>query len=327
MFARLSLQIFKIGSTALAIGTLMILCPFAVLAQALPGIAPLEVIVSFLPQILLVSSLAALVLAIQNWRLALLALPILFLTGLPFITFSKYETGTGGPCAESECLTVITANIYGMRSAMPKLNALAERENADLVAINEAASAMTQARYLQIFPAYETVIHAAWENMPKHMGNPITLLSRLPIESSQRILRDDTGRRAYLVADLSGPWNNLRVIAAHATTPLNQRDLSTRNILLSAASAELDENQTFIMMGDFNTTPWSPTFRKLPGKRAGDPRLSNTWPTFAQWLGLSIDHILFRGDLELVEFRVLESVGSDHYPILARFRPRAPSES
>lgn len=320
MTPSLSLRLFNIGSTALSIVTLMILCPFAVLAQALPGIAPLELIVSFLPQILLVSSVAAILLAFQSLRLALLACPLIFLTALPFLTFSKFEAGSKTDCEAEQCLTVITANIYGIRAAMPKLNALAEKEGADLVAINEAVSGLTAEDYLPIFPDHPHVVHAAWENMPKHMGNPITLLSRQPFEQSERILRTDTGRRAYLVADLTAPWADLRVVALHARTPLTQRTLNARNTILRAAGTALEAQDGFIMLGDLNLTPWSPTFRQLPGKRAGDPRLSNTWPTFAAWLGLSIDHVMFAGDLELVEFKILESVGSDHYPILARFR-------
>lgn len=320
MTPSLSLRLFKLSSTALSIVTLMILCPFAMLAQALPGIAPLEIIVSFLPQILLVSTIAAASLAVQNMRLAILALPILLITALPFLTLSKFERGSGQVCAAGDCLTVLTANIYGIHAAMPKLNAIAEREGADLIAINEAGSGLLAEDYQPVFPTYPHVLHAAWETMPKHMGNPITVLSRVPFENTERVLRTDTGRRAYLVADLEPPWADARIVALHAHTPLTQGALNARNTILEAVNERLAAQDTLILLGDFNLTAWSPTFRSLPGKRAGDPRLSNTWPTFAPLLGLSIDHIMFDGDLELVEFKVLESVGSDHYPILARFR-------
>ena len=320
MTPSLSLRLFKLCSTALSIVPLMILCPFAVLGQVLPGIAPLEIIVSFLPQILLVSVIAAISLAVQNLRLALLALPIIFFTALPFLTLSKFERGSQAACAPGECLTVITANIYGIHAAMPKLNALAEREGADLIAINEAGSGLTAEDYEPIFPDYPSILHAAWENMPNHMGNPITVLSRVPFEYTERVLRTDTGRRAYLVADLAAPWRDTQIVALHARTPLTQRTLTARNAILNAEDDRLAAQDTFILLGDLNLTPWSPTFRGLPGQRAGDPRLSNTWPTFAPLLGLSIDHIMFDGELELVEFKVLDSVGSDHYPILARFR-------
>lgn len=313
-------RIFKVGATVLSIVTLGILCPLAMLAQVFPGIVPLELIVSFLPQILLVSVISAAALAVHRLRLAVLALPVIFFAALPFLTFSKFATGTGEACAPGECLTVITANIYGLDAAMPKLNALAEREGADLIAINEAASGLTEADYASFFPNFPNVIHAAWENMPKHMANPITLLSNLPVEREEKVLMGDTGGRAYLQADLAAPWDGTRIIALHARTPLSQRRLEARNQIFRRANDALSSRETFILMGDFNLTSWSPTFRQLPGNRAGDPRRSNTWPTFAPLLGLSIDHIMFDGDLVLVEFKVLESVGSDHYPVLARFR-------
>ncbi len=320
MILSLGLQLFRIGSTALSIFTLMILCPFATLAQAIPGISELEMLVSFLPQILLASTIAAATLIYLNKRLLLFALPIIFITATPFMFFSKYEAASGPPCQEGECLTVITANIYGLPSAMGELQIIAEREGADIVAINEAVSGMDMERYADAFPNFAHGTHAAWENMPHHMGNPLTLLSKDEFAFSDRILRSDTGRRAYVIADLDGAWSGTRIIATHAMTPLSPAMIKARNKLLREASSALYDQETFIMLGDFNLTPWSPTFRRLPGKRAGDPRLSNTWPTFFPLLGLSIDHIMFEGDLELVEFRVLESVGSDHFPILARFR-------
>ncbi|MEL6860670.1 MAG: endonuclease/exonuclease/phosphatase family protein [Pseudomonadota bacterium] len=316
----LGLQLFRIGATALSIVTLIILCPFATLAQVLPGFAPLEMLISFLPQILLASTIAAATLIYLNKRLLLFALPIIFITATPFMFFSKYEAPSGPPCAPGECLTVITANIYNLPNAMQDLQVLAEREDADIVAINEAVSGMDMDRYEAVFPDYAHGKHVTRATSRYHTGNPLSLLSKTPFAFSDQVSGRETGRRAYIIADLDGAWSRTRLIATHAMTPLSQPGIRARNALLQDASAALADQETFILMGDFNLTPWSPTFRRLPGKRAGDPRLSNTWPTFFPPLGLSIDHIMFGGDLELVEFRVLESVGSDHYPVLARFR-------
>ena len=105
-----------------------------------------------------------------------------------------------------------------------------------------------------------------------------------------------------------------------ARAPVTASWTQARNNLLSIAGDTAATAEQFILMGDFNTTPWSATFRDLPGNRAGDPRFSATWPTFFPALGISIDHILASDNLELVEFKVLESVGSDHYPLMAKFR-------
>lgn len=310
------------ASTALAIVCLMILCPVIMFGQVFRGISPVEMTVSFLPQILLISTLSVAGLLLHNVRAAMLGGAIVLITATPFIFHSKHQTPSPASCGPEACLTVITANIYGRPDSMLLLGAIAAREGADLVAINEAVSRIEGSDYRAAFPQYDDVIHVAWENMPPHMGNPISLLSRHPIETYERVLREDTGRRAFIVARLGGAWKETQVVVAHALTPMTQPQLNARNTLLREVNAKIDRTGDFILMGDFNTTPWSPTFRSLPGKRAGDPRRSNTWPTWG-WtplLGLSIDHILFDGELELVEFKVLESVGSDHYPILARFR-------
>ncbi|MEM9053995.1 MAG: endonuclease/exonuclease/phosphatase family protein [Pseudomonadota bacterium] len=300
------------------------LCFLTIIAQIAPFQSPaLEMIASFLPQILIFSVLANAIAFFGPRRLALVATVLLVIAALPFVFFSKFERPTGTTCDVGECLTVITINLWGESEFMPALSRLAEREQADLIGINEAASLITEAVYLRHFPDYEQAIHAAWENMPKHMGNPISLLARKPVASSDRILRDDTARRAYIWADLVAPWQETRIVIAHAMTPTSSAGLQTRNTLLEAASDAALQSKSFILMGDFNLTPWTPTFRGLPGKRAGDPRFTRTWPTTNALFGLPIDHIMFSDNLELVEFRVLESIGSDHYPILARFKRRS----
>ncbi|MEM9178915.1 MAG: endonuclease/exonuclease/phosphatase family protein, partial [Pseudomonadota bacterium] len=160
------------------------------------------------------------------------------------------------------------------------------------------------------------------ESMPRHMGNPITLLSRRPLADRDRILRRDTAGRAYITADLGGDWQGTRIVLAHAMTPLRHDGLMARNTLLRVAGEAAKDSGSFIMMGDFNLTPWAPQFRRLPGKRAGDPRGVATWPTSLRMVGLPIDHIMFDGDLELVDVRVLDPIGSDHLPVLATFRRR-----
>jgi len=304
---------------AVSVYAFSLLC---LLAQIFPNVRTLQLIISFLPHILVTGVIASLALAVIRPYAAFAGAILVLASGAPFLLFSKYEPPARAECAPQECLTVITANIYGRRDAMLTLSALAAEEGADLISINEAVSRMTDYSYLQAFPSHPNVVHAAWETMPRHMGNPITLLSRIPIVDRQRTLRDDTAGRAYIVADLGGTWQETRVVLGHAMVPLWNEGLAARDTLLSAASSAAVESESFLMMGDFNLTPWAPQFRSLPGRRAGDPRWTATWPSKLPWLGIPIDHILFDGDLELVEVRVLDSIGSDHLPVLARFRKR-----
>lgn len=289
-------------------------------AQVAPELHVLEMITSFLPHILVLGAVATIALGFHDRRIAAIGAALTLIAAAPFLTFSKYETPTGEPCPPNLCLTVITANIYSVPKAMSELSAAASREGADIVAINEAVKFMTGSDYMQAFPSNNYVVNAAWESMPKWMGNPIALLSRLRIADQQRVLRRDTGRRAYIVADLDDNWEGTRIVVAHAMTPVSPFGLQTRNTLLREAGKAAAQSDTFVMMGDFNLAPWTPTFRNLPGKRAGDPRISRTWPTAFGLFGIPIDHIMFSDDLELVEARVLGPIGSDHHPIMAKFK-------
>ena len=291
-----------------------------ILAQIIPGLFLLEMVASFLPHILVSGLVISALLARYDKKIAAAGAVLTLVAALPFLTFSKSVAPSGEACGPSECLTIITANVLGKSDATLALLDLAAREQADVVAINESINLILEPEYRPAFDRYDNLIHAAWENMPKHMGNALTLATDRSLAFQDRVLRRDTGRRAYIVADLDGDWTGTRLIAAHAMTPVSPLGMQTRDALLSAAGAAAAESESFILMGDFNLTPWTPAFRKLPGKRAGDPRFSRTWPVAFGPFGIPIDHIMFSDDLELVETRVLEPIGSDHYPVLAKFK-------
>lgn len=309
----------KPGLTLFAIGAFS-LSVLNLLAQFIPGVPFLELLVSFVPHTLALGIIAALSLALVRPRAAIAGAVLALASGAPFLLFSKYAAPMQAECGPGGCLTVMTANIYNKRDAMKNLNALAIQEQADIIAINEAVSRMTDSSYRQAFPNYPHVVHASRESFSRHMSSPITLLSRIPIADRDRVLPDNTARRAYIVADLGGDWQKTRIVVTHAMVPMGKSGVQTRDTLLEAAGDAAAQSETFIFMGDFNLTPWSSTFRSLPGKRAGDPRLVATWPVGFTAIGIPIDHMMFAGDLELVEARVLAPIGSDHRPVLAKFR-------
>ncbi|MEO1188442.1 MAG: hypothetical protein AAFW60_05155, partial [Pseudomonadota bacterium] len=97
------------------------------IAQFIPGIVLLELLVSLLPHSLFIGVLASLALASVRPRIALLGAGLVLGSAMPFLLFSKYQTPTEVECAPNECLTVITANIHGRRDAMEQLSVLAIR--------------------------------------------------------------------------------------------------------------------------------------------------------------------------------------------------------
>lgn len=305
--------------SALAAGCFLVLCPLVLLAQVAPGVALFEMAVSYLPQIFMLSVFAALALATYRPRFAAAGGIIAAVAALPFLTFSKFHAPSRIDCPPQTCLTVITANVFMQREAMVQLGALAEQEQADLVAINETSPRFSAREFDHHFPAFER-LRTDLDATPAQGSHPITLLSRQPVKQSRKLVPNEAAGRGLMVADLADDWGGTRIVVTHPLIPITPSWTQARNALLDIAGDTAAQSERFILMGDFNTTPWSATFRDLPGKRAGDPRFSATWPTFFPIMGITIDHILASENLELVEFKVLDSVGSDHYPLMARFK-------
>ena len=87
-----------------------------------------------------------------------------------------------------------------------------------------------------------------------------------------------------------------------------------------------------IVMGDLNDVAWSHTtrlFRRLSGLL--DPRIGRqtmaTFPVAAPLLRFPLDHVFVSNHFKLVEFRRLEDIGSDHFPVLATLQLEAAAEA
>ena len=80
------------------------------------------------------------------------------------------------------------------------------------------------------------------------------------------------------------------------------------------------------MAGDWNITPYSPYFDELK-KRSGLKYEittifpAHTWPSpfILPLFQIPIDHILYKGDLQLISKERGPAMGSDHYPLIATF--------
>ena len=114
------------------------------------------------------------------------------------------------------------------------------------------------------------------------------------------------------------------VLAAHAPPPVSARMADMRNTLLDLV-AQLSRQRAdnrLIVMGDLNTSVWSPQFAALleDGQMdtwSADVLVDSTWLSKSPFLGLTIDHVLHREGISLGARRVGPDIGSDHYPLLA----------
>ena len=88
-------------------------------------------------------------------------------------------------------------------------------------------------------------------------------------------------------------------------------------------------DDSVIVMGDLNLTPWSPLFRDflIAADLHDASRGHGLTPTWYRWpffpFGLVLDHGLASQDIVCTKRAVQGDVGSDHRPVTFEFTPAA----
>jgi endonuclease/exonuclease/phosphatase (EEP) superfamily protein YafD len=113
------------------------------------------------------------------------------------------------------------------------------------------------------------------------------------------------------------PGGAIQLTALHPLPPGTPGAVRTQAAMFREVADNVPDNGRFIVLGDLNTTVWSPNYALLPGRRAGDPRFVTTFPAWAPLLGIAIDHILIGDAMTVARSAVGPNLGSDHRPVLA----------
>lgn len=114
----------------------------------------------------------------------------------------------------------------------------------------------------------------------------------------------------------------LTAVVAHLYPPMTSRWASYQTEQRDQIAARVRELAgPVILMGDFNATPWSRTFRGLVAEtglcdsRAGFG-LQASWHTGIPLLRIPIDHLLASCTIGVRDRRIGPDVGSDHFPVI-----------
>lgn len=159
--------------------------------------------------------------------------------------------------------------------------------------------------------------------VPGALGAGITLLSRFPFDHSEVIFNEEHQRPGIVVRMTFG-GQHFSLLTMHTHAPLRRFHFGYRNALLAAAARVIRRLPTpVILLGDLNTSPWSPYFAallratKLREARRGFGVLT-TWPVWLRlpFLMLPIDHCLVSHDINVIQMRTGPDIGSDHLPVI-----------
>ena len=240
----------------------------------------------------------------------------------PYLGFSASAPAKAAT-QNTASVRVLTINLDGEAGDLVKLRRLLRIESPDIIVLTELYG-----------PRHRRFLAELNTDWPYRLGplfqdpHEVTILSRIPY--------------VHALVDHSASGNMVRVarfcpeqrsaspdcftlVAAHPMrTVMRSAHQKWRDATLAvmARHAASEKDGRVVVAGDLNVTPWSPTFQSLLAKgNLTDGGLglgiTPTWLSSNPLFGLWIDHVLVGGCMTLKARHVGESVGSDHYPVIA----------
>jgi endonuclease/exonuclease/phosphatase (EEP) superfamily protein YafD len=157
----------------------------------------------------------------------------------------------------------------------------------------------------------------------------VGLFSKLPLRDCEVVpLGFDWAPALRAVVETAG--GPVGLLGVHTPRPGSPRRCEQRNKALAALPAVVATLPSqHIVLGDFNATPWNPSFREMLDATKlvplSDCDFHPTWPSDLPWpLRIPIDHVLASDGVGLEHAEVGNTIGSDHMPLFAVLRVARP---
>ncbi len=221
-----------------------------------------------------------------------------------------------GPAAADGAPTVdiVAFNVQASNRQRPAIMDWVRNTDADLVFLIESSFEWEDAAERAALP------YTIQERVQGTSVFGVTLLVRDGVAATSRPLQFGDRPAVEAVVDLGG--SPVSVLAIHPRSPTSRERADRRDRYLRDVSvwARAQQNPVLIV-GDFNATPWSSSFRRLTaGAGLRNSQVGHgLQPSFpAGWgpLMIPIDHALHSPDLAIATRGTGPALGSDHRPLL-----------
>jgi len=276
----------------------------------------LELATHFRLQYVLVSTVCIfLFIALRSWKLLPLAVCCALLN-LAYVLPYYFAAPQREKYSSATQLRLMQVNVLGSNRKYLKLLETVREADPDLIVLQELTEAWW--KQIQVLEA-DYPYHKA---VPKPGGSGMAVLSRYPLEDVE-ILTLDSSTHIALRASVNIEGTLVSVLSLHPPTPVLNAKFKNRNEQFTRAAAILrTTNGPRVLIGDLNTTMWSPYFVDLV-RESGlrDARqgfgLMPSWPVpLPAFLQLPIDHCLVSEDVMIAGIRTGRRTGSDHRPLI-----------
>lgn len=215
--------------------------------------------------------------------------------------------------SSGESLSILSMNLLASNTNYHKAIDLIREKDPDILVI------------LELSPQWELQLQELYPRFPfRHMfpqnnNFGIGIMSKIPMFSELTELGN--GFPPSILSEIKIKDRPVNVLATHPVPPVTQERFKLRNNQLEEiARLSARENDQFILVGDLNTSSYSRHFQDLlENGILKDTRkgfgIASTWPSDLLIMRTTLDHILYKGEMRVLNRTIERSIGSDHLPV------------
>jgi endonuclease/exonuclease/phosphatase (EEP) superfamily protein YafD len=279
----------------------------------------LELTTHFRLQYILVAIVCALLFTVlEAWKFVPIAVLCAVLNSvyvLPYL-YKAPSVVLGPQAFPPATVRVLQANVLKSNRNYNAVLDLVNRSNAELIVLQEITEDWNEKirAVAKLYPYFKSA--------PGLEGSGMAVFSRVPFEDVQ-VLQLDSSTHIVIAVKLNLQGRGVTLLSLHPPTPITAGKFENRNQQFREAAKFLNSvDGTKILIGDLNTTMWSPYFGVLlHSAHLRDVRLGfglkTSWPMpLPSFMRLPIDHCLVSADVEVRNVQVGAPIGSDHRPLI-----------
>jgi endonuclease/exonuclease/phosphatase (EEP) superfamily protein YafD len=257
--------------------------------------------------------LAAVLCILRRWKTA--AVFAAFTAVNCVIVIPYCYTGRPLPLPVHHKLRVLTLNVHAENRQANLVEAFIRKADPDLFLLEEVNK-----KWLKSLAGLRALYPYSVE-WPFEDDFGIALFSKRPLENPETLWLGDA-EVPSVTAYIQTESKPVRVLGMHPVPPVGAENARFHKQQLEAIPKLIAPwGKTILLLGDLNSTPWSPRFQKLLHDTglvdsARGYGIQTTWPLFLYPLRIPVDHCLISTDLRVSARQIGGDVGSDHLPLL-----------
>ncbi len=276
---------------------------------------PLDLLANFRPQFGVALAAAAALLGLGRWRRSAGIVAVAAVINLGLVGWLWIPPSVEAP-ASADPLRVLSFNVLAANENYDEVMAHIAEVDADIVFLHESSLPWEEAADGADM-GYRVV---KTRNDDHIFGTLVLVKGEARVESFGFTTREPRSVEVIYTLD-SG--KEVAVLGLHPVAPVSERDSGLRDAQMAfAANWASDQSLPTVVAGDFNASPWSHAFRSLLTR--GDLRdsqrgfgLQQSFPVSSNLVfRIVIDHVVVSDDIEVVERRLDDPIGSDHFPVV-----------